>query len=216
MKKYDCILFDLDGTLANTYEGIFNSYKYTAEQMNLVLPTDKLVNEAIGAPLTTVFKEKFDLSGKDVDTATMLYRARYAEKGIYEAKVYPQMEELLFKLKQLGFKLGVATLKKEAFAVRMLEKLELEKYFDVIVGMDDNDTLDKKKIVLQAITYLDKQVDTTILIGDSIFDYVGATEANVGFIGVTYGFGIKKGDTLEGNNILAIVDEPLEVLNYIN
>ena len=215
MKKYECVLFDLDGTLANTYQGIFNSYKYAAEQMNLPLPTDKLVNEAIGAKLTEVFRDKFGLDDNKVDEATAHYRKRYADKGIYEAFPYPQMEDTLRKLKERGVKIGVATLKKDEFAKHMLEHLNLSHYFDVIVGMDTNDKLTKAGIIQKVVSILGQKAERTVMVGDSFYDALGAEEAGVDFIGVTYGFGFKNAQDVRQYKAIATANMPIEICDII-
>ena len=63
---HKCILFDMDGTLVNTYEGIFNSYKYAFEKMNLDFPGQKFVGKVIGAPLLSVFKELYGFIMKNL------------------------------------------------------------------------------------------------------------------------------------------------------
>ncbi len=215
MKKYECILFDLDGTLANTYQGIFNSYKYAAEQMELPLPTEKLVNEAIGGKLTEVFRDKFGLNANGVEEATDYYRKRYADKGIYEACPYPQMEDTLRKLKERGVCIGVATLKKEAFAKQMLEDLNLSQYFDVIVGMDTNDKLTKAGIIQKVLSILGQKTDRTVMVGDSLYDALGAEEAGVDFIGVTYGFGFRTVADVQKYKNVAVVNNPIELCENV-
>ena len=215
MKQYNCILFDLDGTIANTYEGIFKSYKYVAEKMHLALPTEKLVNEAIGAKLPDVFSEKFGLAPDRIDEAIGHYRKRYAEQGIYEACAYPQMAETLTALKKRGKLIAVATLKKEDFANKMLEHLGLSQYFNVIAGMDTNDKLSKADIIRKVLLFLRQDADMTVMVGDSFYDAIGAKEAGVDFIGVTYGFGFKKAeDVLKYNNV-GVVCTPIELCKII-
>lgn len=215
MKEYTCILFDLDGTLANTYMGIFNSYKYAAEQMNLPLPTDKLVNEAIGAPLADVFKYKFELEKDKVRNALFYYRTRYATKGIHEVTLYPKTNDLLKILKERGYKVGVATLKNEEFAKQILNDLGLEQYLDIIVGMDEKDKLTKAEMINSAISLLGHKKENTVLVGDSIYDALGAEEIGVDFIAVTYGFGFKNSDDVKKYKHIAVVDEIFDISNIV-
>lgn len=215
MKQYQCVLFDLDGTLANTYQGIFNCYQYAAKQMGLELPTEKLVHEAIGAPLTNVFREKFGLDQEKVEEATKWNRIRYAEKGIYEVNSYPKMEEVLKQLKEKGIWLGVATLKKEEFAKEILSMLGLDKYLDVIVGMDAKDKRTKAEMIKRALSMGGQSIDNAVLVGDSFYDALGADEANIDFIGVTYGFGFQNVEDISKYKYVACIDYTEELLNFI-
>lgn len=217
MKKYECVLFDLDGTLVNSYEGILNSYIYTAEKMGLTSLHEREVNEVIGAPLHSVFKERFSLDEKQSRIAIELYRTRYAEKGIYEVQIYSQIEKLLLALQNKKKRLGVATLKKEELAYKMLDYLGIVKYFEVVKGMDEADLLTKKDIILRAIQQLGTSRENTVLIGDSEYDAIGAKEAGVDFIGVSYGFGFKSMQNTVANKIqVTIVKEPFELIKYID
>lgn len=216
MNSYSCILFDLDGTLVNTFSGIMHSYQYAAKRMGLPLPTEKLVNEAIGAPLAQVFADKFDLDEAGVREAVAHYREEYARNGILGAEVYPEIRELLQYLSDNQFKIGVATLKNEEFAKKMLDNLGLAQYIDVIVGMDGKDKLTKAMLIDKALKILEKCQIESVLVGDSSYDAEGAKEAGISFIGVTYGFGFKSvEDVYQYVDAVAVVS-PLEIKNIVS
>lgn len=216
MNEYKCILFDLDGTLVNTFPGILHSYEYAASKMNLPAPTEKIVNEAIGAPLAEVFREKFQLDEEQTTVAMQYYRERYAEKGIYEVENYPKMTEVLKQLKEKGLFVGVATLKKEEFAKEMLKNLGMSEYLDVIVGMDGRDKLTKSGMIQKAMKLMNQNQKETVLVGDSFYDAVGAEEAGVDFIGVTYGFGFKTIEDVRKYKNKGMVNVPIELLEVVS
>lgn len=215
MDKYKCILFDLDGTLVNTFPGILHSYEYAASKMNLPAPTEKIVNEAIGAPLAEVFREKFQLDEEQVTVAMQHYRERYAEKGIYEVENYPRMTEVIKQLKEKGLFIGVATLKKEEFAKEMLMNLGMSEYLDVIVGMDGKDKLTKAGMIQKALKLMQQKSSEAVLVGDSFYDAVGAEEAGIDFIGVTYGFGFKTEEDVQQYKNVGTVNLPIDILDII-
>lgn len=215
MKKYNCIIFDLDGTLANTYPGIFNSYHYACETMGIELPTDAVVGAAIGAPLLEVFEKRFHLDREVAITATEHYRKYYAEKGIYEAIAYEGMQQTLKYLKENGYLVAVATLKKEEFAIDILKELKLAEYFDVIVGMNAGDSLTKAQMLEKVCAMLKVDKAGAVLVGDSSYDAIGASEADMDFIGVTYGFGFKNAEDVSQYATYAIIDEPMELTKYL-
>ena len=138
---YRCVLFDMDGTLIDSYTGIFHAYQWAVQQSGIGFPGDALVRQAIGAPLPYAFET---LCGMDSDTtkqAVQQYREYYARKGWHEVSVYPGIEAALKQLKRLGCFIGTATLKREHFAKRILKEQGLISYFDLVSGMDENDTL---------------------------------------------------------------------------
>lgn len=188
---YKCVLFDMDGTLVNTYQGIFNSYQYAFDKMNLPFERDKFVGSVIGAPLLSVFQDTLGLSKEDSLKAVSYYRDYYSLQGKLEAKVYNGMQELLSFFKQNNILLGVATLKRETFALEILENLNLLHFFDVVYGIDDNDQRTKAELLQLCMESLHVPPSDSILVGDSEYDLLGAQEAGIDFLAVLYGFGFK-------------------------
>lgn len=112
---YRCVLFDMDGTLIDSYTGIFHAYQWAVQQSGIGFPGDALVRQAIGAPLPYAFET---LCGMDSDTtkqAVQQYREYYARKGWHEVSVYPGIEAALKQLKRLGVFYWDSNAKKRAF-----------------------------------------------------------------------------------------------------
>lgn len=213
LQKYQTIIFDLDGTLVNTYQGIFNCYQHAASVLGLELPTEKMVDGAIGAPLLKVFQTIFQLDLEEAKKAVAIYRERYARKGIYESEIYAGMETFLSKLTNAGYTLAVATLKNEGFAKTLLEHLRISKYFSVICGIDEKDHLTKKEIIEKALFLLKADKEHSVLIGDSSYDAVGAQEAGIDFVAVTYGFGFQPSQSLSEEMHLASANSVEQLSN---
>lgn len=211
MKKYNTIIFDFDGTLANTYEGIFNSYKFALENIGLEPASVSKVNSYIGNRLLDVFIKEFNLSEEAAINAVSIYRQYYAEKGKFEVSLYGYMKELLEKLKILNFKIGIATLKNENFAREMADHLGILKYFDNISGMNNCDSLSKSDIIDICIDKLNADKENTLFIGDSEFDAIGSEKSNVDFIAVTYGFGFKNKEYEKYNHIVLVADKVKDI-----
>lgn len=98
-KRYRCILFDMDGTLVDSYEGIFHAYRWTMEQMGRAFEGDPFVRRAIGAPLIWVFENLCGMDFPSAEQAAAQFRAYYAREGKHQVKVYDGMEETLCRLK---------------------------------------------------------------------------------------------------------------------
>lgn len=185
------VVFDFDGTIADTSEGIIDAHKYTLGVAGKEIPNDKILHGVIGGNLLKTYMTTFGFSEDDAREALRIYRKRYAEIGIHKAKVYPGFEELLGLLKSKGYKIGVATLKAEIFAKQMLQEMGIDQYFDEVCGMDLNDGLDKASLISKCAQLCGIELPSVVLIGDSENDLIGAEKAGVHFIGVTYGFGFK-------------------------
>ncbi len=198
MPKYKAVIFDFDGTLADTYQGIFDSYYYTAKEYNLAQVTDSLVGSSIGSSPHKIFESKFGLSSECAAQATRFYRTYYAEHAISCVTLYDGIYDLLCYLQETGCKVGIATLKLECFALQMLDKMNVANLVDVVCGADAENTLDKKEILENAMKQLGVTPEEVVLIGDSENDGIGANACGVDFIAVTYGFGFKeKTDALQ-------------------
>ena len=210
MRQYDLILFDLDGTLLDTSTGIYNSVRFVEKQMKLKKIPEERLQEFVGPPPKKMYMEVYGL-----DEASALQAARYHReygrtKAIYEAKAYPGIVWTLQQLNLLGFKLGVATLKSQEIAEEVLRLNGMLELFGCIAGMDQDET--RKKVDTIHIAQLDTDAKTTVLVGDSFYDYEGAVAAGIDFIGALYGFGFKKGETFP----FATIKAPTELLSILS
>jgi len=193
MSKYQVVLFDLDGTLIDTSQGIFNSVRYAEQKMGFEPIADEDLGRFVGPPPMQSYMINHGASEEAAREATKYHREYGLKYGIYEAEVYPGIAELLGDLKSKGIKLGVCTLKRQDVAEKVLEHFGLLPYFDVVVGIDQQESLTKSgtiDIALQSMQKDDKEY--VVLVGDSVYDAEGAAEAGVDFIGVLYGFGLKE------------------------
>lgn len=214
--EFSLICFDLDGTLANTSEGICASYLFTCKQLKIYDETVMVkLNGVIGRRPIDVFQERWGLDQKTAEMAVGIYRNYYEKNGIFRATLYPGIEEFLCLLHEQGYLLAVTTLKYGPFAKIMLEHLGIAKYFDEIYGCDV-DNLDTKAVLIQkAMTQFQKRNTQTILIGDSEVDALGASAAGVAFIGVTYGLGFRTEEEASSFRPYGIVKNSLDFSSSI-
>lgn len=187
--KWKGVLFDLDGTIADTSEGIMHAVEYTIDQMGLHSLSEEKIRSFIGPPIYESLKNEYMLNDDDTKKATDIFRNAYKEKFLYEARVYDGIEELLDNLKSEGIKLGVATNKREDYALMLIEQLGLATFFDNIQGSDYQNTLRKREIIELCLAKLNLQKSEAVLVGDTIHDYEGAKQSGVDFVAVSYGFG---------------------------
>lgn len=189
--SYNTILFDLDGTITDSKEGIINSVKYSLEKLNVKIEDENVLLKFIGPPLKDSYAKYFNLDNQTAELAIEKYREYYCDKGIFENYVYDGIEELLSKLKEQGKTIIMATSKPHIFANKIVDYFNLKKYFDYISGSETDSTRVKKNEVIE---YALKEMDITdlsnvVMIGDREHDIIGAKKNNIDVIGVLYGYG---------------------------
>ena len=183
------VIFDFDGTIADTSEGIIDSHRFALRAMNAEIPADEKLRSLIGGNLLKTYTDIFGFSEDEARAAVKIYRERYEKIGIHKAAIYPGFSDLLRCLKENGYKTAVATLKAERFARIMLDEMHILPYFEAVCGMNHDDSLTKADLIMKCVKLCDCKCQNTVMIGDSENDRIGANAANVSFIGVTYGFG---------------------------
>lgn len=208
---YNYILFDLDGTLTDSGEGITNSVMYALKKYGIEVKDKSELYKFIGPPLTESFSKYYGFSPEEAVKAVECYREYYRSGGIFENRVYDGIEDLLVKLKSHGKILIIVTAKPEPFAVQVLEHFHLAKYFTYIAGSSLNETRTKKEEVIQYalescnITDLSK----VVMVGDREHDILAAKMLGIDAIGVLFGYGGK--DELEKAGADFIVNTAEEI-----
>lgn len=189
MKK-NIILFDLDGTLLNTEEGISKCVRHALEKFGIQEENQKRIRRFIGPPLFDSFQREYGFSEEDSWKAVAYYRERYDDIGVWECKLYPQVEETLQKLSEQGYRIGVASSKPEKFCPLLMKHFGIDKYFEVIGGATSDGKAGSKAAVLEDVLKRFGVTDKNevVLIGDTRYDALGAKEVGIDCIGITYGF----------------------------
>lgn len=195
MSSYKFILFDLDGTLSDSREGITRSVAHALESMGIDVPDLDALCKFIGPPLRESFIQFYGLSESDSFTALKIYREHhFNEGGLFENVVYDGIRELLEGLKAQGKTLIVATSKPRPYAEKILEHFGLSQYFDFISGSElDGTRINKAEVIdhaLKSCGISDKS--KAIMVGDRRFDVSGAWSNGLDCIGVMYGFGSRE------------------------
>lgn len=212
---YECCIFDLDGTLLDTSRGLLNSLDYTIEKCGLPpFPEEKRLS-IIGPPIKTSLKKQYRLSEEKANEALAVFREYYETKELFSAALYPGISELLPALRDRGIKVALGTYKVERFALRLLEHFNIRPYFTFVGAADPAGKMSKTDILnLCAGKMNGGRKDGILMIGDSEFDAVGAREAHMDFLAVTYGFGFKKDTDLGGFPHVGICNSVKEVGDF--
>ncbi len=203
MMKQNYIIFDLDGTLTDSSEGITNCIKYALCKMGIDVPDKKALYKYIGPPLIPAFIEDYGMTEKQANETLCFYRERFLDKGIYENKVYDGIYELLDALKENGKKILLATTKPEPQAITVLEHFSLIRYFDVVSGSTlDSKIVEKNDVIEAAFSRLPDARDNSVMVGDRKYDIWGAKHHKITSIGVLYGYGTKEELETAGADII--------------
>lgn len=186
---YKGIIFDLDGTLLDTSEGVLASIRHTIKTMNYrELPLDTLLT-FIGPPVKRSLIKHYGLTDQEADRATEVFRQQYKSKDLLKARPYNGILDLLKALKDEGFLIGVATLKREDYAHTILEYFGIAELCDLIYGSDFESKMTKTDVLRKCLNGLGLDPSDALLIGDTSSDGNGAREAGTDFMAVTFGFG---------------------------
>ena len=208
--KYSTLFFDLDGTVTDSAEGIYNSLAYALEKLGHPVEDKTVLKPFLGPPLS---ESLHDIYGFDEETSMLgvkYYREYYPQKGIFENRVYDGIPELLEKLKDSGIKIALATSKPEPFAVRILEHFSIDHYFDIIAGSTFDTSRQTKSDVLRYAVEKAGFPDLShgLMIGDRKHDILGAHAVGIPCAAVLYGYGSREEfEEYHADYIIADIDE---------
>lgn len=188
--SFDYILFDLDGTVTDSKPGVVRCIKMSLDAKGIPY-TQAILDKMVGPPFRVAMKDFFNLEGDVVEDFIRIYRGEYQVRGWKECEVYPGIIEMFETLKKAGKHLALATSKPLKFTNLMMDGLNLRKYFDYIGGAtDDSSGETKKDVINQVLTNLNiTDKSRVLMIGDRLYDIVGAHEAGVKCVAELWGYG---------------------------
>ena len=182
------VLFDLDGTLTDSGEGITKCVKLALDRLGIPVESLDSLRYFVGPPLRYSFS-KAGVPEDKIEEAITIYRSRYTNVGLFENVPYPGIRELLEKLSAQGYHLFVATSKPEEMAVRVLQKFDLYRYFEKVCGATLEKGRDSKSAVIAYLLESAGNAENAVMVGDTAFDVIGAAEHGIPTIGVSWGYG---------------------------
>lgn len=214
MSKFKYILFDFDGTLVDSSEGIFKSLTYAFENMGHGTPSEELLRKFVGPPLHYSFTNFCGFSSEHAFEMTEKYRERYKVKGYLENRVYDGIPEMLERLQNEGYILGTASSKPIKFIDDICSQRDIKKYFAHIGGTQFDNIKESKTIVIEnAIKALGGNKSNTLMVGDRLFDIQGAHEAGIPCCAVLFGFGDRP--EFEEYKAEYIIEKPQDIFDIL-
>ena len=202
------VIFDLDGTLTDSGEGITKCVRLALEHFGIPVKNLDDLRFFVGPPLRDSFV-KAGVPEDKVEEAVAVYRSRYTNVGLFENTPYSGIRELLEKLTALGYRLFVATSKPEEMAVRVLKKFDLFRYFEKVCGATMDKSRDSKSAVIAYLLAECSNGENAIMVGDTAFDVIGAAEHKIPTIGVSWGYG--NAEEMKASGAVSIANTPDEL-----
>lgn len=209
---YTTILFDLDGTLVDSGEGVLKCAELALRHFDLPIPTPEEMRTFVGPPLRDSFL-RFGCTEEMAQEAIAVYRRRYTTVGKFELFVYPGIEKLLQDLTAAGCKLYVATSKPETVSVEILQHLGLARYFTYIAGADQDKGRSTKSEVIAHLLAQVGNLDGALMVGDTAYDVIGSAQHGIPCAGVSWGYGTL--ESIEAAHPAIIVHSTEELLAFV-
>ena len=207
------VLFDLDGTLTDPYEGITKCVTHALDQSRLAKLDERGLRSFIGPPLQDQFAA-LGLDEEGVERAVGLYRERFTQHGLYENYVYEGIVDALDALRAASVRMAIATSKPTVFATRIVEHFDLAPHFTIVAGATlDGTRREKRDVIAFALASLGASPEDAVMVGDRAQDIDGAHALGMRSIGVAWGYA-EPGE-LEQAGADVIVESPQELVKSI-
>lgn len=215
MSRFEIAVFDVDGTLLDTREGVISSVQYTIQKHNLSKLTMGQLKTFIGPPIQKSFEKYYQLSTEEVQKLANTFRERYKTVDLLKAKPYEGIYETFDTLRSRGIKIAVATYKRQDYAIKILKHFGFDKYSNILYGADNENKLTKKDIIQKCMDDFGvKDYNRAVMIGDSDNDAIGAKMLGMNFIGVTYGFDFKTKEDVDKFPNIGLAHKPIEIAEF--
>jgi len=182
------VIFDLDGTLTDSAEGVVASFRHALAAIGAEIPEGDLAGRVVGPPMHHTLASMG--LGDRADEAIAAYRADYTSRGWAMNSVFDGVAALLADLRGAGVRLAVATSKAEPTARRILDHFGLTDHFDVIAGASvDGTRATKADVLSSALSQLQPLPERLVMVGDRVHDVEGAAEHGIETLVVGGGYG---------------------------
>lgn len=215
MKKYELAIFDLDGTILDTTEGVLAAVVHTIDKMGYEMLDDSILSTFIGPPIQDSFAKAYNLQGAVLQEIATIFRNQYSKIDLLKAVPYEGIYEMFQTLVEWNVKPAIATYKREDYALTLLKHYDFDRYTDIMYGGDHENKLKKRDIIekcIKASGVSDRS--KIVMIGDTAHDALGAELAGVDFIGVTFGFGFRTVEEVYAQGARGCAEKAIDILEW--
>lgn len=216
MRRFKCAVFDVDGTLLDTSEGLISSVHYTIDRYGLKPLDDETIKSFIGPPIQNSFRKVYGLPDDVILEISAAFREHYKEEDLLKAKPYEGIYSALQRLKEEEIEIAIATYKRQDYASKLLEYFGFDRYTNHIFGSDFEGKLKKKDIIRLALKHAGVvDYSNAVMVGDSDNDAIGSQEIGTSFLGVTYGFGFQSEEEIRRFGAVGAANTVKEIVQII-
>lgn len=216
VQRYKCVIFDVDGTLLDTSEGLISAVRYTINQFGLEQLDENVMRTFIGPPIQDSFKRVYGFGDDKIRVMSYTFRERYKDEELLKARPYEGIYDVLETLVVHGIKLAIATYKRQDYAAKLLKSFGFNKYTNIICGSDFEGKLRKKDITELALKDAGiRDYSGAVMVGDSDNDAIGAEKIGIDSLGVTYGFGFETREDIYKFKAIGAAESTDEILKMI-
>ena len=211
--NYNIVIFDFDGTVAETGRSITACVRYALEKLGKPVPSMDILRKFVGPPLYNSFRDFCALSHEEAEQGVALYRERYSAGGLFECDIYPGFTPLVRALKANGAWVAVASGKPEHFLRRIIEHFDLTDCFDAIAGPDPSSHSADKRAQVLSVLPGNADLSRACMVGDRCFDVDAGKAIGMHTIAVEYGYGSRAEFEASGaDEIVATVSDLRDAL----
>ena len=216
MSQYELAIFDVDGTLLDTTEGVLASVIYAMRVQNLSVPDTGVLRTFIGPPIQDSFAKLYGIQGQDLQEIADIFREHYKNCDLLKAAPYQGIFEVFQLLSKRNVKSAIATYKRQDYAETIVKYFGFDQFTNIIYGADSKNQLKKVDIIRKCIEQSSvSDYSKIVMIGDSAHDALGAKQLNIDFIGVTYGFGFRNNDEVDQYPNIGTAKTPVEIMDLL-
>ena len=214
--NYSLAIFDLDGTLMDTSEGILLALRYTADTFGIDISKFGDLSCFIGPPIQYSIQKFWNVSKQTAEDMAFVFRTQYKNNYLYIAKPYDGIYTALETLQRSGLALAVATYKRQDYMNQLLDHFHFSQYMKASYGSDMDGKFTKADIIRQCYSDMSISPTKVLMIGDTDADALGADSLGIKFLGVTYGFGFRhKNDIMRFKCAVASADTPSQIVQIL-
>ena len=215
-QHFKIVVFDVDGTLLDTSEGVLSSVKKTIAEFGFSKIKDEELMSFIGPPIQDSFSRVYGVKGDKLQEIATYFRDKYKNEDLLKAKPYEGIYDVFEKLKNTDIKTAIATYKRQDYAEKIMNYFGFNNYTNVIFGADHFNKLKKMDIIKKCLTITGvNDYSDALMIGDSDNDALGAKQIGTAFLGVTYGFGFKSVDEVNEYPNIGTAGSPQEIIDLL-
>lgn len=208
------IVFDMDGTICDSWPSMMYCYKETMKEWGYTdIPDEEFWSYFVGHLPENLKMMLHTDDEEEIDRAVRFFRKKYEEKGHSLSSPFEHVLDQIRQVKAHGYRVGLATMTLERYAIDTLKELNIDDCFDVMKGSMEDSKRSKADMIRMCMESVGAAPEETLMIGDGFNDLEAAKKTGAHFLAASYGFGITKENCEEYG--IRYVDSPAGILEAV-